>query len=206
MTAPPCGGLAENVSRETFERLRIYESLLVRWNRAVSLVAESTVPHLWDRHFLDSAQLLDCAPSALRWLDIGSGGGFPGMVLAILAAEDRPGARFTLMEASSRKCEFLRRAVRETGLRVKVTEARCENARPQNADAVTARAVAPLPKLLELAAPHLSADGILIFPKGRSRAAEIRAARGEWTFDLQETSSITDPGAAVLVIRRAGRD
>ena len=200
------GNWAENVSRETFQRLEIFETLLVKWNRTVNLVAPSTVPHLWERHFLDSAQLLDCAPAALRWLDIGSGAGFPGLVLAILAAESRPDADFTLMEASAKKCEFLRCAVRETGIQASVLETRCETAQPQQAGAVTARAVAPLPRLLDLAAPHLSKGGILIFPKGRERAAEIREARRKWAFDLRERPSITDSAAAILVIRRPIRD
>ncbi|MCY4007593.1 MAG: 16S rRNA (guanine(527)-N(7))-methyltransferase RsmG [Rhodobacteraceae bacterium] len=193
----------KNVSRETFERLTVFESLLLRWNRHAGLIAESTIPQLWNRHFLDSAQLMSCAPKATHWLDIGSGAGFPGLVLAILAADNSLAPRFTLIESGSRKCEFLRRVIRETGVEVELLEMRCEDAEPQNADAVTARAVASLKALLTLAIPHVSHDGVMIFPKGRNRANEIDALGStKGFFDVKEVTSLTDPEAAILVLRR----
>ena len=196
---------SENVSRETLRRLHIYAALLKRWNAAAGLVAESTLPQLWNRHFLDSAQLLDHGPPLAHWLDIGSGGGFPGMVLAIIAAEKEPESRFSLIESSGRKCQFLRRVASETGIRIDLHEARAEKLEPLGADVVTARAVAPLAKLLELAVRHLGCGDLCLFPKGAGRSADISAARRNWTFDLHETPSITEPESAILHIRRAHR-
>ena len=195
----------KNVSRETLQRLEIYEALLKRWNPTANLVAESTLPQLWSRHFLDSAQLLDHAAARSHWLDIGTGGGFPGMVMAVVAAETQPGSRFTLIEASARKCQFLRRVASETGAKIDLHEARAEELEPLRADMVTARAVAPLAKLLEISVRHLGSGGECVFPKGAGRFADIAAAESVWTFDLQETPSITEPESAILHIRRPRR-
>ncbi|MCY3880278.1 MAG: 16S rRNA (guanine(527)-N(7))-methyltransferase RsmG [Rhodobacteraceae bacterium] len=192
----------ENVSRETLERLRIYASLLREWNPSAKLVATSTLPELWTRHFLDSAQILRFGPHGeLHWLDIGSGGGFPGMVLAIIAAERTPAARFTLVEAAWRKCQFLRKVAAETGIPVKLCESRFETLDRQCADAVTARAVAPLKALMEMAARHLAPGGICLFPKGAARRKDIDQAGGDWNFELREQVSVTNPEAAILLIR-----
>lgn len=197
--------LCKNVSRETLQRLHIYAALLKRWNPTANLVAESTLPQLWSRHFLDSAQLLDLGLPRAHWLDIGSGGGFPGLVMAIIAAETKPGSRYSLIESSGRKCQFLRRVASETGIKIDLREARAEELEPLRTDIVTARAVAPLAKLLELAVRHLGSGGICVFPKGAGRSADIAAARRNWTFDLHETPSITDPESAILHIRRPHR-
>lgn len=194
---------ADHVSTETRERLRMFESMLKKWNRSVNLISKGTLNHLWERHFEDSAQLLDCAPEAKRWLDVGSGGGFPGLVLVIMAAERGWEAEFTLIESSAKKCSFLRCVLFEIGLSADVLETRCENAEPQNADAVTARALAPLPKLLAMTTPHVSPHGVLIFPKGRKRQQEVVKARQMWTFDLQEKMSRTDADSAILLIKGA---
>ena len=193
------------LSPETMDRLRTYEILLKKWNKVVNLAASSTIPNLWNRHFLDSAQLLNCTTTAGRWLDIGSGAGFPGLVLATVATELRPATVFTLIEASAKKCAFMRCVAREIEIGVEVVESRCENVRPQNADVIVARAVAPLTDLLDLAVGHLTATGTLLFHKGRNRAEELHLARKQWRFDLREHRSITDPVAAVLAIQGVER-
>lgn len=202
----PFKGFAEEISIEALGRFRIYESLLKKWNQSINLVSDSTLENLWKRHFQDSAQLLDCAPGAKKWVDVGSGGGFPGLVLTIIAAEREPNAEFTLIESSAKKCSFLRCVLRETGLRATILETRCEKAAPQGADAVTARALAPLPKLLALTTPHVAAKGMLIFPKGHNRNKEIVAAKENWKFHLQERKSITNASGAILIIKRAKLD
>ena len=193
---------AEKVSNETIERLRIHESLLKKWSAHSNLVAKSTLPHIWFRHFLDSAQLLQYGPSgSSSWLDLGTGAGFPGMVLAIIGAEKLPTARFTLVEANRKKCEFLFAVADETGVDVRIRHARSEDIEPQNADAVTARAVSPLARLLELAKPHLARNGFCIFPKGVRYEAEICAARLRWNFAVERAASITNKSSAILMIR-----
>lgn len=127
------------------------------------------------------------------------------MVMAIVAAETRSGSRFSLIESSGRKCQFLRRVAFETGIKIDLHEARAEALEPLRADMVTARAVAPLAKLLEFSVRHLGSGGECVFPKGAGRSADIAAARRNWTFDLHETPSITEPESAILHIRRPHR-
>ncbi len=198
-------GFLADVSRETLERLEIFARELTRWNPSSSLVSDSSLPHIWNRHFLDSAQFLKYGPVAGRWLDIGSGGGFPGLVLAILAMEMAPKARFSLVEASTRKCQFLRTVSNKIGVPVRVHECRAEHLDPYCADAITARAVAKLPRLLKLAEPHLAPNGVCLFAKGAQRASEIQLARADWAFTFEEKPSLTDTCSAVLVIQGVTR-
>lgn len=191
-----------DVSRETFDRLRVHAELLRRWNASAGLVADSTLPDAWTRHFLDSAQLMAIAPeSPAKWIDLGSGGGFPGMVLAALCAERRPRDSFVLVESNARKCAFLRAVARESGVRVTVLQDRAESLEPQAADVAAARALAPLEGLLGYAARHLAPDGTGLFHKGANRKAELEAARRDWSFILEEFPSRTSAGSAVLQIR-----
>jgi 16S rRNA (guanine527-N7)-methyltransferase len=223
------------VSRETLARLETYEVLLRRWQAAVNLVANSTLDAVWQRHFADSAQLLALAPGARTWLDLGSGGGFPGLLLAILLADDpsdagagevadarigpavagaaRPGSvrrgRVVLIESDTRKCAFLREVARQTGLAasgiaVDILSTRIETAATQSKvaapDVVTARALAPLDKLLALAAPFVSAGTIGLFLKGREAANEVEAARKTWMFKSALVQSRTNPAAQIVRI------
>ena len=191
-----------DVSRETFDRIRVHAELLRRWNASAGLVAASTLPDAWTRHFLDSAQLMALAPkSPAKWIDLGSGGGFPGMVLAALCAERRPEDSFVLVESNSRKCEFLRTVARESGVRVTVLQDRAERLAPQAADVAAARALAPLAKLLGHAERHLAPGGTGLFPKGANRKSELEAAKRDWSFILEEFPSRTSAGGAVLQIR-----
>jgi 16S rRNA (guanine527-N7)-methyltransferase len=191
-----------NVSRETAERLTTFVALVTHWTPRINLVSRASLPDLWTRHILDSAQLCTCAPVGARhWLDIGAGAGFPGLVCAILAQETRPALRFTLVESDRRKCTFLRTVARETGLNLTIHASRIEALPPQEADVVTARAVAPLADLFRLAAPHATPDAVLLFPKGARHDDEIAEARAHWRFTVEARPSLTNPSARILICR-----
>lgn len=191
-----------DVSRETLDRLEIYYELLRKWNPKINLVAPSTLAVARRRHFLDSFQLLSKAPTDWRrWVDLGSGGGFPGLVVAIAVAETHASGKVTLIEADARKATFLRAVARETDIPVSVVCERIEHASPSNADIVSARALAPLPKLLEYVSRHCRADGTALLLKGAKADSEVSEARKYWHFVLRESSSLTDSTATILEIR-----
>lgn len=193
---------ARGVSRETFERFQIYGRLVQKWNPAINLVSKLTLPYLWTRHFLDSAQIFDLADANIkRWVDVGSGGGFPGLVVAILAAEEAPDLGVTLVESDARKATFLSAVAQEVGIDPTICNARIEELAPQDADVLSARALAPLARLLPLASRHLRSSGAAIFPKGETYQKEIEEGLESWRFDLQKHASMTDANASVLVIR-----
>lgn len=197
---------AYDVSRETFERLETYADLLRKWNKSINLVSPGTLDALWERHFLDSAQLLDLMPeNATRWVDLGTGGGFPGLIAAILAAERATSVRVTCVESDQRKATFLRTVVRETGIEADIVTKRIEGADPQNADVVSARALAPLPQLLWYAERHLAPTGTGLFLKGVDHAREIEEALETWTFRADTYPSRTNPDAVILKIGDLGR-
>ena len=202
---PEAFAAAFAVSRETLGRLELYESLLRRWQPAVNLVAPSTLPQVWHRHFADSAQLVALLPSAARSLaDLGAGAGFPGMVLAIILTEMRP-VRCCLIESDQRKAAFLRAVARQTGLAVDIVSTRIESEETQvrigQVDVVTARALAPLSRLLALAAPLFGPETVGLFLKGRDAAREIDEARAGWRFDVELVASATEARGSVVVIR-----
>lgn len=189
------------VSRETADRLDTFTDLLVRWTSAVNLVSAATLPSLWTRHILDSAQLLWLArPEARTWRDIGSGGGFPGVVVAIVASETRPDLRMTLVESDQRKAAFLAAAARETGIALTLLTDREEALPVAPADVVSARAVASLGTLLGWAARHLGSTGQALFPKGAGYHAELDAALASWRFRVQKHDSISGGGGVILDI------
>ena len=192
---------ATNVSRETMGRLDAYAALLLKWSSRINLVAQGSVAQLWTRHFLDSAQVFDQAPENFRyWVDFGSGGGFPGAVAAIVAAEKRTNANFALVEADQRKAAFLRALAREVGVQFTVISRRVEDLDPMAADVISARALAPLPKLLDYANKHLAQGGTALFPKGARFAEELANARKTWSFQAETVASVTDKEAAILKI------
>jgi 16S rRNA (guanine527-N7)-methyltransferase len=193
------------VSRETYDRMQAYADLLRKWNARINLVSPASIPDLWDRHIADSAQLFPLAPPARTWVDLGSGGGLPGLVCAILAQQHHPQTRFVLIESDKRKCAFLQSAAHALALPVQVLPQRAEQAPPQGADVVTARAMAPLVALLPHVARHVSPTGCAILPKGRNHAQELEAARAEWHFDCTAQPSVTDPDARCLIIRNLTR-
>jgi 16S rRNA (guanine527-N7)-methyltransferase len=193
------------VSHETAVRLAAFVDLLVRWQKAVQIVAASTLPKLWTRHIADSLQILEHAPEARIWVDLGSGGGFPGLVLAI-ALTGRPGALVHLIESDSRKAAFLREAARATKAPAKIHTERIESAAKRIAgkiEIVTARALAPLPRLLELAAPLLTAGAHGIFLKGQDVDNELTEAAKSWNIQASIQPSRTDPRGRILIVEQA---
>jgi len=193
--------LQADVSRETFERLEVYAAALVKWQKAINLVSPATIPELWARHFLDSAQVFDLAPAKQGlWLDIGSGAGFPGLVCAAIAAEKAPDLRFTFIESDLRKGSFLRTVAAEMGLKIGVLTRRIEEAPPQNAAILSARALASLTKLLSHAERHLSPDGTALFLKGATHGQEVEEALETWRMTMEPIPSQTADGAVILKI------
>lgn len=194
-----------DVSRETISRLETYESLLIKWNPAINLVSKSTLPHIWDRHFADSAQIwADRPDSAGTWLDLGSGAGFPGLVIAVLAAEQMPALHITLVESDARKATFLANVAREMSVDATILSERAENLEPQRADVISARALAPLHKLLGYAMRHRADATICLFLKGANHEIELTEARKYWTFELQKMPSRTDSGGVIMKIGAFG--
>ena len=189
-----------NVSRETIERLETYVELLERWNPKINIVAKSTISDVWARHIVDSAQVSFIPKQRVdHWVDLGSGGGFPGLVVAILKAESES-AKVTLVESDNRKSAFLRAVARETGVNVSVISERIEKTEPLNADILSARALAPLPMLLGFCERHLQRDGIAVFSKGSNFRQELEDAQKQWMFSVVETPSLTDKSSVILKI------
>ena len=190
-----------NVSRETLSRLKAYADVLVDWNSRHNLVAKSTLPDLWRRHFWDSAQLVPLLPDTARTLaDLGSGAGFPGLVLAAL----RPDLAVTLHEAPTQKCAFLQAAAERMGIAVTIQNARLEDLPPRPFDVVTARALAPLPQLLAYAQKFAGLNSVCLFLKGQNVGAELTEAHKYWNIKASQVPSQTDPSAAIIVVRELG--
>lgn len=198
------GGL--NVSRETMADLEKFTALVLKWTLKINLISAAAQVDIWDRHVVDSVQIYQYAPANYHlWLDIGSGGGFPGIVAAVLAKEFAPKARFILIESDQRKATFLRTAIRELGLSASVTADRIENVACLDADVVSARALGSLPLLLPLISSHLAPNGTAILHKGKQVDQEVAEARQDWRFDLEERPSLTDPDGRILLIQRISR-
>ena len=193
------------VSRETLEGLIAFEAMFLEWADRINLAAPSTLSDVWRRHILDSAQLYPLAPEALRWLDLGSGGGFPGLVLGFLLRE-RPGARIDLVESNRKKAGFLQAVVGRFSLPARIHAARIGgNHGLEQAEIVTARALAPLPQLLDLAHPWLSAGATGLLHKGRDYRQEVQESALAWQFDLIEHTSKVEPDSVVLEVSNLKR-
>lgn len=192
-----------NVSRETEDKLRTFVSLVEKWNPHINLVAKSTLEGIWERHIRDSAQLFDLKSSWGKWSDFGSGGGFPGIVVAILADDTKQPV--VLVESDQRKCEFLRHVGRELSLEVEVRTDRIERLEPLSVDIISARALAPLDKLLEFSERHRAPGGIAFFPKGREYMGEIEAAKRRWNLDYLLHPSVTDPASVIIEVKDFSR-
>lgn len=190
-----------DVSRETIDRLIEFERLIRKWNPTINLVSKSSLDELWNRHIADSAQLFQHIPKdAGLCVDLGSGGGLPGIVLAAISIDQVPERHFTLVESDQRKATFLRQAVRDLGLNADVIANRVEAIDKLNAEVLTARALAPLSSLLSSAQDHLAENGICLFPKGETHLDEISAARKLFAFECDIIQSLTDPRGAILKI------
>ena len=188
------------VSRETEDRFAVYAELLVRWQRIKNLIAPSTLPEIWTRHIADSAQILQLAPVASRWVDMGSGAGFPGLVVSILLA-GRPDAEVHLIEANARKCAFLREVARACAAPAIVHNGRIEDVLPTitAVDVVTARALAPLPRLVEMGKNLLDRGAIAIFLKSRAELADVPDLAAHYRLDIRP--SVTSPEGCIVMLQ-----
>jgi 16S rRNA (guanine527-N7)-methyltransferase len=195
-----------NVSRETLEMYQTWLNLLNHWNKRINLVARSTLHDFWLRHALDSWQVAELLPQDAKGatktvLDMGAGAGFPGIAMAI-ALRDTPKAQITLVESNGKKCNFLRTVIRELNLPAKAVQTRIENFEPPKAEerfhVITARAFAPLPKLLKYSHLFWGKETVAILPKGESWQAEVDEARKTYDFDLETSKSQTNADAKIL--------
>ncbi|MCP1336508.1 16S rRNA (guanine(527)-N(7))-methyltransferase RsmG [Futiania mangrovi] len=193
------------VSRETAEALDILVAALQKWQRAINLVSPSTLPHVWSRHVADSLQVAEAVPLGARIIiDLGSGGGFPGLVIAAVL-KGKPDSHVHLVESDQRKCAFLRQVVRRADLPATVHSTRIETADLPPPDVITARALAPLPKLLALAVPHGGPATLYLFPKGQDVEVELTEAAKCWTLSVDAIPSRTDPDGVILKLKDVAR-
>lgn len=190
------------VSRETHEVLQKLEQMAKRWNPRINLVAKSTLADFFNRHIADAFPLIQHAPEGETWVDLGSGGGFPGLVVAAVQGRNRD---VVLVESDVRKCAFLNAARRELGLSCRVVSKRIEETPPLNAGVISARALAPLGTLLALATPHGAPDCTFLFPKGARWEEEVMAAGRDWRYDLEVIGRPQSEGSVVLKIRNVRR-
>jgi 16S rRNA (guanine527-N7)-methyltransferase len=191
-----------NVSRETMNRLDRFIAVLLQWQEHTNLIAASTIPELWTRHVADSLQLIPLAPEARIWIDLGSGGGFPGLAIACALA-DKPGTKVHLVESKAKKCAFLREAAQAAGVPAIIHHQRIEDFAahpPERADVVTARALKPLPELLALAYPLLKTGAQGLFLKGQDVDAELTEAAKCWNIKAKFVPSQTDARGRIVVV------
>lgn len=195
-----------DVSRETLVALEEFSADLLKWTKKINLISPSTQGDIWERHIKDSAQLwLLRGESTKTWCDLGSGGGLPGLVLAFLSKGEGSPVRFTLIESDARKSAFLSTMGSKYDLPVQIITERIEAARPANADLVSARALAPMPKLLDFAHRHIAEGGLFLLQKGAQFKKEIDLARESWHFDCEVVPSRTHSAAVVLKIKEVVR-
>ncbi len=190
-----------DVSRETRARLDVFVGLLEKWTRKINLISPASIAHVWQRHIADSAQIFEVAGRDRGlWVDLGSGGGLPGAVIAIMAAERAPELSIVCVESDQRKAVFLGVVSRETGVPFRVMAERVESLEPLGADVLSARALAPLDALMAFSALHLAEDGVALFPKGARHEKERAEAEKNWRFDCETVTSCTDPAAVIFKI------
>jgi 16S rRNA (guanine527-N7)-methyltransferase len=199
--------IRRHVSRETFDRLSTIVQQLQKWQARINLVSPNTMGAVWHRHVRDSLQLYGLSPQSSKWLDIGSGGGFPGLVLGAVLAET-PNGHITLVESNAKKCAFLRETARLAKLPVTVVNKRIEEALPElpgSYDVLTARALAPLGDLLHFASLLSDRNTLCLFPKGQDVDEEIKHATKSWNFACDLIDSETDGAAKIMIVKSATR-
>jgi len=190
------------VSRETCELLKLYYDMLCIWNQKINLVSRKSIYTSWERHFLDSAQLWLYLPKkAKKWLDFGSGAGFPALVLSFISKELKPDLKFVLVEKNKKKAEFLIEVVNKIDLNVEVLSKNIEFVKPQNADVISSRAFGKLDHLLKISFVHQTKDTTSLFPKGINFTDEIISSQKKWNFDLEKIINIIDQNSFILKIR-----
>ncbi|MEO0342513.1 MAG: 16S rRNA (guanine(527)-N(7))-methyltransferase RsmG [Pseudomonadota bacterium] len=191
--------ILKDVSRETIERLELFEALTCKWTNKINLVAASTLDDFWRRHVIDSAQIWPLRPSkASTWVDIGSGGGAPGIIIAAIAAELEPELKVTLVESDTRKCVFLRQAAREMEISLSVENKRVEMLDGVDANILSARALAPISDILRFSQQLTDMSTVFILPKGKTARHELDAARESWSFEHSTRNSETNPEAVII--------
>ena len=203
-----CEVFGQIVSRETYDKLRDYESLIQKWNPSINLVAKSTLSDIWNRHIVDSAQVYYAASAELsgNCTDIGSGGGLPAIVIAILVQGADKQVQMTMVESDKRKSVFLRTAIRELGLNnANVLNERIENVQIPVSKFISARALAPLTELFGFAEKLSDDKTTFLFQKGKNWLSEIGIAQNHWSFDYEAIKSETDNNAVILKIRGLSR-
>jgi 16S rRNA (guanine527-N7)-methyltransferase len=190
------------VSYETIHRLNTYKEMLISWNEKFNLISESTIPQIWTRHFLDSAQLMEFIPAqAATIADMGAGAGFPGLVLAIMAQGQNKPLQLHAIEATGKKADFLQAVVNELKLKVTIRRERVEAIKDLRADIVTARALKALPELLKYANRLIHKDSICLFLKGKSLKEELTEAKKNWTFQSEIHPSKSSDSGSILLLR-----
>jgi 16S rRNA (guanine527-N7)-methyltransferase len=194
-----------DVSRETIEQLELFGNLVVKWTTKINLISKSTIPNIWERHIVDSAQVYNLAPVSGKWIDLGAGAGFPGIVAAIISAGRSETHEFIFVESDQRKAVFLRTAIRELNLEAMVISERIEEISSLEADILSARALGELNKLLGYAERHMKNDGTALFPKGQRWESEEDAAKSAWTYECEVFESSTNSEAAILRIKDIAR-
>lgn len=195
----------KNVSRETSEKLRAFEALVIKWTRKINLIAPSTIKDIRRRHTLDSLQIFTTHPNVGPWLDMGSGGGFPGIVIAIAMQEHSRSNHVVLVESDRRKCVFLRQAARELDLNVTVQNDRLEDFLHSGFQTASARALAPLSMLIDYAHLRLDDHGVLMTPKGQNWKKDLAAAQLRWSFDYDVIQSESETTSVLLKVTNIER-
>ena len=192
-----------NVSRETLNGFYEYETLLSKWNEKINLVSKNTLVDIWERHFLDSGQIIKHVEvSGKRWVDVGSGAGFPGLVVALLLRDRKIDCDLVLVEKNSKKGLFLNEVIRKLNLSVEVVNDNIDNLEPLNADVLTARAFSELNNLIEIAFRHRKKEGICLFLKGENYRIELDKTLNYWFFDYDIIDSLSSSSGKIIRVKK----
>lgn len=197
--------LLENVSRETRLKLETYVEMLGKWNKSINLVSKTTLDNAWQRHIRDSLQIAEIGSKTGQWVDLGSGGGLPGLIVAAVKAESSPITHVTMVESDQRKCVFIAAAADAMGLDVSIQCRRIEESVAQTYDVISARALASLSNLLELALPYRHDNTVCVFPKGAKAREELNVALKDWNVDYDAIQSVTDSSSTIYRIQEYSR-
>ena len=192
-----------NVSRETLNSFCEYESLLTKWNKKINLVSKNSLVDIWDRHFLDSGQIINHVDASGKiWVDVGAGAGFPGLVVALLLKDRKIDCDFTLVEKNKKKVFFLNEVIRNLKLKVKVVSSSIDCIEPLNADILTARAFSELKDLIQIAHHHRKEGGICLFLKGENYRFELDKTLNYWFFDYDVVDSVSNPSGKIIRVKK----
>ena len=192
-----------NVSRETLESFCEYEALLSKWNKKINLVSQNTLAQLWNRHFLDSGQIINHVDAlGKKWVDVGAGAGFPGLVVALLLRDRKIDCDMVLVEKNTNKVFFLNEVIRKLNLNVKVVNKNVDTIEPLNADIFTARAFSELKNLIELAFRHRKERGICLFLKGENYRFELDKTLNYWFFDYDIFDSVSNSSGKIIRVKK----